>query len=162
MTPALVRSRRRSRSRTARGGACMRGQAPSNSPLSRLFVTRLTLRIYSVVVDEYIRAPIRWASFAATRARKGSMAQCVIDPQSSLVLLLARRVNSAAGERGLRRSAMRNYSAPVVTACSIDPPTRPNVNRLRCCGSARASLLPMPSASAFRPSHASSCCRSGT
>ena len=27
------------------------------------------------------------------------MAQCVIDPQSSLVLLLARRVNSAAGER---------------------------------------------------------------
>ena len=69
------------------------------------------------------------------------MAQCVIDPQSSLVLLLARRVNSAAGERGLRRSAMRNYSAPVVTACSIDPPTRPNVNRLRCCGSARASLL---------------------
>ena len=49
------------------------------------------------------------------------MAQCVIDPQSSLVLLLARRVNSAAGERGLRRSAMRNYSAPVVTACSIDP-----------------------------------------
>ena len=59
-----------------------------------------------------------------TWARKGSMAQCVIDPQSSLVLLLARRVNSAAGERGLRRSAMRNYSAPVVTACSIDPPTR--------------------------------------
>ena len=51
------------------------------------------------------------------------MAQCVIDPQSSLVLLLARRVNSAAGERGLRRSAMRNYSAPVVTACSIDPTT---------------------------------------
>ena len=58
------------------------------------------------------------------------MAQCVIDPQSSLILLLARRVNSAAGERGLRRSAMRNYSAPVVTACSIDPPTRPNANRL--------------------------------
>lgn len=51
------------------------------------------------------------------------MAQCVIDPQSSLVLLLARRVNSAAGERGLRRSAMRNYSAPVVTACYIDPTT---------------------------------------
>lgn len=60
------------------------------------------------------------------------MAQCVIDPQSSLVLLLARRVNSAAGERGLRRSAMRNYSAPVVTACSIDPPTRyhPKINAL--------------------------------
>ena len=54
------------------------------------------------------------------------MAQCVIDPQSSLVLLLARRVNSAAGERGLRRSAMRNYSAPVVTACSIDPTTAPH------------------------------------
>ena len=43
---------------TARGGACMRGQAPSNSPLSRLFVTRHTSRIYSVVVAEYIRAPI--------------------------------------------------------------------------------------------------------
>lgn len=34
----------------------MRGQAPSNSPLSRLFVTRHTSRIYSVVVAEYIRA----------------------------------------------------------------------------------------------------------
>ena len=45
-------------SRTARGGARMRGQAPSNSPLSRLFVTRHTSRIYSVVVAEYIRAPI--------------------------------------------------------------------------------------------------------
>ena len=73
------------------------------------------------------------------------MAQCVIDPQSSLVLLLARRVNSAAGERGLRRSAMRNYSAPVVTACSIDPPTRTErtsfVLRLRL---RRRSLLVAP------------------
>lgn len=49
---------RRHGSRTARGGARMRGQAPSNSPLSRLFVTRHTSRIYSVVVAEYIRAPI--------------------------------------------------------------------------------------------------------
>lgn len=63
------------------------------------------------------------------------MAQCVIDPQSSLVLLLARRVNSAAGERGLRRSAMRNYSAPVVTACSIDPTTLPHLQANRICNS---------------------------
>lgn len=54
------------------------------------------------------------------------MAQCVIDPQSSLVLLLARRVNSAIRERGLRRSAARNYSAPVVADCSIDPSTFPH------------------------------------
>ena len=51
------------------------------------------------------------------------MAQCVIDPQSSLVLLLARRVNSAAGERvGL--DLLRRPRRPVVTACYIDPPTR--------------------------------------
>ena len=49
---------RRHGSRTARGSARMRGQAPSNSPLSRLFVTRHTSRIYSVVVAEYIRDPI--------------------------------------------------------------------------------------------------------
>lgn len=54
------------------------------------------------------------------------MAQCVIDPQSSLVLLLARRVNSAAGERGLRRSAMRNYSAAAAIADALKNPGKPS------------------------------------
>ena len=52
------------------------------------------------------------------------MAQCVIDPQSSLVLLLARRVNSAAGERVGLDPRERGTRRPVVTACSIDPSTR--------------------------------------
>lgn len=52
------------------------------------------------------------------------MAQCVIDPQSSLVLLLARRVNSAIGERvGL--DLLRIPRRPVVTDSSIDPRPRP-------------------------------------
>ena len=40
------------------------------------------------------------------------MAQCVIDPQSSLVLLLARRVNSAIRERGFRDPHSRNSPPP--------------------------------------------------
>ena len=48
----------------------------------------------------------------------------LLDPQSSLVLLLARRVNSAIRERvglGLRERRPRR---PVVTHCYIDPSTR--------------------------------------
>ena len=54
------------------------------------------------------------------------MAQCVIDPQSSLVLLLARRVNSAAGERVGLDPRERGTRRPVVTACYIDPTTAPH------------------------------------
>lgn len=61
-----------------------------------------------------------------TRARKGSMGKFVpIDPCSSLVFDFARRINSAIRERGLRRSALRNYFAPVVADCSVDPATLP-------------------------------------
>lgn len=45
-------------------------------------------------------------------------------PSSQSFFWLDRRVNSAIRERSLRRSATRNYSAPVVTHCYIDPPTR--------------------------------------
>gem|GEM_PF-5332905 len=48
-----------------------------------------------------------------------------IDPCSSLVFDFARRINSAICERGLRRSASRNYFAPVVADCSVDPATLP-------------------------------------
>ena len=75
------------------------------------------------------------------------MEQSVHRPLSKSGLPIVRRVNSAIGERvGL--DLLRRPRRPVVTDSSIDPPTRPNVNRLRCCGSARASLLPMPIASA--------------
>ena len=47
-------------------------------------------------------------------------------PSSQSFFWLDRRVNSAIRERGLRRSATRNYSAPVVTHCSIDPSTFPH------------------------------------
>lgn len=56
---------------------------------------------------------------------KGRWSRASIDPCSSLVYSVARRVNSAIRERGLRRSATRNYSAPVVTHCCIDPTTSP-------------------------------------
>ena len=54
------------------------------------------------------------------------MEQSVHRPLSQSVFWLDRRVNSAIRERGLRRSAARNYSAPVVTHCSIDPSTFPH------------------------------------
>ena len=56
------------------------------------------------------------------------MSRCAHRPSTKSDAVLARRVNSAIGERGLRRSAARNYSAPVVTHCSIDsgvPPRDP-------------------------------------
>lgn len=52
------------------------------------------------------------------------MAQCVIDPQSSLVLLLVRRVNSAVGERVGLDLRERRPRRPVVTDNYIDPSTR--------------------------------------
>lgn len=60
----------------------------------------------------------------ATQTRKGVKSRAALNPSSQSGFPLDRRVNSAAGERGLRRSAARNHSAPVVTACSIDPSTR--------------------------------------
>ena len=66
---------------------------------------------------------------------KGRWSRASIDPCSSLVYSVARRVNSAIRERGLRRSATRNYSAPVVTHCSIDPSTLPHLQANRICSS---------------------------
>lgn len=51
------------------------------------------------------------------------MAQCVIDPQSSLVLLLARRVNSVVCERVGLDLRERRPRRPVVTDNYIDPTT---------------------------------------
>lgn len=51
---------------------------------------------------------------------KGRWSRASIDPLSGLVLSADRRVNVAIGERGLRRSAARNYSicySLSVTAC---------------------------------------------
>lgn len=57
------------------------------------------------------------------RQGKGRWSRASIDPCSSLVYPIARRVNSAAGERvGL--DLLRRPRRPVVTACYIDPPTR--------------------------------------
>ena len=52
------------------------------------------------------------------------MSRCAHRPSTKSDVVLARRVNSAIGERGLRRSAARNYAALVVTDSSIDPTTR--------------------------------------
>lgn len=49
------------------------------------------------------------------------MEQSVHRPLSQSFVRIVRRVNSAIRERGLRRSATRNYSAPVVADCCIDP-----------------------------------------
>ena len=52
--------------------------------------------------------------------------QRLLNTKNPSVFWLDRRVNSAIRERGLRRSAARNYSAPVVADCSIDPSTFPH------------------------------------
>ena len=59
------------------------------------------------------------------------MAQCVIDPQSSLVFCFDRRVNSAVGERVGLDPRGRGTRRPVVTDNYIDPTTRPIPNRKR-------------------------------
>ena len=51
------------------------------------------------------------------------MAQCVIDPQSSLVYSVGRRVNSAIRERVGLDLRERRPRRPVVTHCCIDPTT---------------------------------------
>ena len=51
------------------------------------------------------------------------MSRCAHRPSTKSDVVLARRVNSAIGERGLRRSAARNYFAPVVTDSGIDATT---------------------------------------
>ena len=91
------------------------------------------------------------------------MAQCVIDPQSSLVLLLARRVNSAIRERG-RLDLLRRPRAPVVTDCYIDPSTRTErtsfVLRLRLRRRSLLAARPSACADTRAPSacfHAQAC-----
>ena len=77
-------------------------------------------------------------------------------PSSQSVFWLDRRVNSAIRERGLRRSAARNYSAPVVTHCSIDPSTRTERTsfalRLRLRRRSRAAARPSACADTRAPS----------
>mgnify|MGYP007107914041 CR=1 FL=1 len=90
------------------------------------------------------------------RQGKGRWSRASIDPCSSLVYPIARRVNSAIRERGLRRSAARNYSAPVVTHCCIDPPTRTERTsfalRLRLRRRSRAAARPSAHARTRAPS----------
>ena len=87
---------------------------------------------------------------------KGRWSRASIDPYPSLVLSADRRVNSAIRERGLRRSAARNYSAPVVADCSIDPPTRIGRTsfalRLRLRRRSRLAAQPLACANTREPS----------
>lgn len=119
------RSRRRSRSRAARGGARMRGQAPSNSPLSRLFVTRHTgfcmshrvrVRGSAPPCAGVAESPSQAASPNQLSPRhgqgKGRWSRASIDPYPSLVFGFGRRVNSAIRERGFRDPHSRNSPPP--------------------------------------------------
>lgn len=107
----------------ARGGACMRGQAPQTPPRVRVRGSAPPC----AGVAESPAQTIPESTFAQTWARKGSMEgsmeQSVHRPLSQSVFWLDRRVNSAIRERG-RLDLLRRPRAPVVTDCYIDPSTR--------------------------------------
>lgn len=81
----------------------------------------------------------RKSAFPVRRGQgKGRWSRASIDPCSSLVYSIDRRVNSAIGERvGL--DPLRGTRRPVVTDSSIDPPTRyhPKINAPRRAAAAR-------------------------
>ena len=121
MTPALVRSRRRSRPSGHRRERRPEGFHPSKPPL------RVRVRGSAPPCAGVAESPsqtIPESTFAETWARKGSMERSVHRPLSQSVFWLDRRVNSAAGERVGLDPRERGTRRPVVTACSIDPPTR--------------------------------------
>lgn len=117
------------RSRTARGGACMRGQSPLKLPLGWHMA-------HGTQWGESCRSkdsphPIPEVFFAVTQARKGSMSRCAHRPSTKSDVVLARRVNSAIGERvGL--DLLRRPRRPVVTDSSIDTSTV-SLHRELCC-----------------------------
>ena len=86
------------------------------------------------------RKPLAGASPNLTYLRrgqgKGRWSRASIDPCSSLVYSVGRRVNSAAGERVGLDPRKRGTRRPVVTACYIDPTTLPQKHRPRCRGGA--------------------------
>ena len=101
----------------------------------------------------------RKSAFPVRRGQgKGRWSRASIDPQSSLVLLLDRCVNSAIGERvGL--DLLRRPRRPVVTDSSIDPSTRcrPKIIALRDHAAAARAVGrgPTPSPSALLPASGS-------
>lgn len=98
----------------------MRGQAPSNSPSAGTW--HMAHNGGNPVVVRIPPHPIPEVFFAVTQARKGSMSRCAHRPSTKSDVVLARRVNSAIGERvGL--DLLRRPRRPVVTARYIDPPT---------------------------------------
>lgn len=109
------------RSRTARGGARMRGLCPLKLPLGWHMAhgTQWGESCHSKDSPH----PVPEVFVAVTQARKGSMEQSVHRPLSQSVFWLDRRVNSAIRERG-RLDLLRRPRAPVVTDCCIDPPAR--------------------------------------
>lgn len=99
----------------------MRGQAPSNSPLGWHMA-------HGTQWGESCRSkdsphPVPEVFVAVTQARKGSMSRCAHRPSTKSDVVLARRVNSAIGERVGLDLRERRPRRPVVTDSYIDPPT---------------------------------------
>jgi hypothetical protein len=144
LTPALVRSRRRSRPSGYRRRRRTEGLRPSepppkgaNSPLLKPpFCRPSHVTVFLGLSYLKILTPKNAGFFGLrTQSRKGSMEQSVHRPLSQSGLPIVRRVNSAIGERvGL--DLLRRPRRPVVTDSSIDPSTHPH-----------PELLPWPCAS---------------
>lgn len=117
----------------ARGGACTEGFHPSKPPLG--FGVRGSDAPCAGVVERPRAKPSPNLPHLRLGQGKGRWSRASIDPCSSLVYSVVRRVNSAIGERvGL--DLLRRPRRPVVTDSSIDPTTRSIPNRPRCRGGA--------------------------
>ena len=157
MTPALVRSRRRSRPSGHRRKRRTEGLRPSEPPpkitLDMGMGYGIPRRGRSTSPGNPCPSPPALADLGKERV-DGSLRSH--RPSSQSFFWLDRRVNSAIGERGLRRSAARNYFAPVVTDSYIDPSTRTERTsfalRLRLRRRSRAAARPSACADTRAPS----------
>ena len=129
MTPALVRSRRRSRPSGHRRERRMRGLCPLKLPAAGRGRGSGFHGGETQYADPSGRlappmVPSRNQPSSPTWARKGSMSRCAHRPLSQSVFWLDRRVNSAIRERVGLDLRERRPRRPVVTHCCIDPSTR--------------------------------------
>lgn len=138
----------------ARGGACTEGFHPSKPPLG--FGVRGSDAPCAGVVERPRAKPSPNLPHLRLGQGKGQWSRASIDPCSSLVYSVARRVNSAAGERVGLDLRERRPRRPVVTACYIDPSTRTERTsfalRLRLRRRSRAAARPSARADTRAPS----------
>lgn len=145
MTPALVRSRRRSRPSGHRRERRTEGLRPSEPPLN---LPAIRHTAHGTIRGAVVVAPLTPFHVCQIHSRlgqgKGRWSKASIDPCSSLVYPIARRVNSAIRERGFRDPHSRNSPPPwsrIATLTRLLEPSAPASRFGYGCGGAVGGQL---------------------